>query len=199
MADFHCFQVYEIFLLKALIVNSSITVSTNHEQEQNCLKSFWKTFGPLYWISAWVTKQSGKYNSSNLWCCAKQSWNGWEAATNLFHHLQNHKGAIYPINVTHKIKQNGFISNPKINFKLAAYQFCSAQASSNSSALFMRERDSALVSWSLMTSSMRSVKHVLSRNTKERMIHQSWHFASTNICSKNLRNMKSQQYYYCRH
>lgn len=87
--------------------------------------------------------------------------------------MQNHKGAIYPINVTNTIKWNGFIFNPEINFKLVAYQFCSAQASSNSSALFMRERDSALVSWSLMTSSMRSVKHVLSRNTKERMIHQS--------------------------
>ena len=60
--------------------------------------------------------------------------------------MQNHKGAIYPINVTNTIKWNGFIFNPEINFKLVAYQFCSAQASSNSSALFMRERDSALVS-----------------------------------------------------
>lgn len=131
--------------------------------------------------------------------------NGWEAATNPISSppdaetMRNQKGAIYPINVTQNIKWNGFISNPKIDFKLEAYQFCSAQASSNSSPLFTRERDSALVSWSLMTSSMRSVKHVLSRNTKERMIHQSWHFASTNICSKNLRNMKSQQHYYCRH
>ena len=53
------------------------------------------------------------------------------------------------------------------------YQLCSAHVSRASIPSLIRDKDSTFVSRSLMASSMKSVRHVLSRNTKESINHQS--------------------------
>ena len=53
------------------------------------------------------------------------------------------------------------------------YQLCSAHVSRASIPSLIRDKDSTFVSRSLMASSIKSVRHVLSRNTKESINHQS--------------------------
>lgn len=54
-----------------------------------------------------------------------------------------------------------------------SYQLCSAHVSRASIPSLIRDKDSTFVSRSLMASSIKSVRHVLSRNTKESINHHS--------------------------
>ena len=134
----------------------------------------WTTVNIYMWQCAFTTLMDS-YGGSLSYSQIQSGFRG-QFTTKLSWKLSLIKSKLlckWPENKTKQNKKNNNNNNNCRSERDQNYQLCSAHVSRASIPSLIRDKDSTFVSWSLMASSIKSVRHVLSRNTKESINHQS--------------------------